>query len=86
MSPILENNMVLYVSESKTDKKKVTFKDAESIENPLIDSESNINILESKVHNSEAESNRLILVIVIFGCIAAIIILLILYNFGLLKN
>ena len=86
MSPLLENNIILHVIDSKTDKKKVSFKDAESIENPLIDSESNINILESEVHYSEAESNRLILVIIIFGCIAAITILLILYNFGLLKN
>lgn len=93
MSSFLEINWGLYLFNKNTDKKKkkVTFGNTESIENSLINSESNINSEESDFNNvesntidSEVESNRLILVI--FGFILVIIILLILYNFNLLKN
>ena len=67
-------------------KKKVTFGDTVQIENPLINPESNFKDLESNYNDSEAESTRLILFIVVFGCCLAIIILLILYKFNLLKN
>ena len=87
MSSFLDNNFRLYVSNPKTDnKKKVTFGDTVQIEDPLINSESNFKDLESNYNNSVAEYNRLILFIVVFGCFLAIIILLILYKFHLLKN
>ena len=67
-------------------KKKVTFGDTVQIEDPLINPEANFKDLESNYNDSEAESKRLILFIVVFGCCLAIIILLILYKFNLLKN
>lgn len=87
MSSFLDNNFRLHVSNPKTDnKRKVTFGDTVQIEDPLINPESNFKDLESNYNDSEAESNKLIFFIVVFGCFLAIIILLILYKFNLLKN